>query len=166
MPEAPNCSIFMTMGFAPISILPGATLEARMTTLSAINAYEQFVMVKFAIVDPSILSGMRTELYPYGATRGNIAMSIETVASVSATAFATLTSMASPATGFSGTLETPRGGESFGASTSAGSGALQFVVPGAAAASTPQSLAAQKVIDVIGILVKSKTFRQDILLSE
>lgn len=162
----PDCSVFMVMGFAPISILPGATNADRMATLAVINAYEQFLTVKFAIMDPSLLSGLRTELYPYGGTRGNISMSIETVARVSALAFSKLTSMAGSTPGFSGVLESPLGAKGEGSSVTVTFGALQAAVPVSKIAPTAQSLAAQKTINVIRNLVRSKTFRQDLLISE
>lgn len=166
-PVAPNCRLLVMMGFAPIAILGGGSAEKQLTTLAAVNALEDFSIVKFAILDPTMLSAMRTELYFFGGTRGNIAYSIEMTAMINDQAFKTLTSMANTTSLVPQAFNAPGGGATevtFSALSTASE--LMTSTPSISTEQTPQTQAASKAIDLIMTLMKAKSFRQEILIDE
>lgn len=166
-PGMPNCYVLVMMSFAPDSILPGATAEARLAALAAINAYDDFLAVKFMLKNPGYITALRSELYPFGGTRGNLLMSVSTASNVGTVAFNTLGSMSSASAGFSSGPDSPSAVSKPGTFAAFHrEAALMTIVPEAVMVETPQATATQKAIDLIGTLVKSKTFRENALYSK
>jgi hypothetical protein len=163
----PNCHVLVMMKFAPDSILAGATVEMQLATLAAINAYDAFLTVKFIIKEPGYVTALRTEFYPFGGTRGNVAMSISAMSDISSLALNTMASMSGLTAGFSGTLGAPITDSKVSAYTAVGAGAsLVMPVTTADIKLGPQAVATRKALDLIGTLVKSKTFRENLFYSE